>query len=85
LCPKGNVPVTTLGGETMGLLDKILGRTKKATGDMMGDPALRREGMHQEMAGAADDRAAEHEAMAEEERGSAAEHHVEAEETNPPA
>ncbi len=69
----------------MGLLDKILGRTKKGTGDMTGDPALRREGMHEEMAGAAEDRAAEHEAMAPEERESAAEHHDEAEETNPPA
>ena len=41
----------------MGLLDKLLGRTKQAAGDVTGDPSLRREGMHQEMEGAAEDRA----------------------------
>ena len=67
----------------MGLLDKLLGRTKKATGDMTGDSSLRREGMHQEMAGTADDRASEHEEMAQEERETAAEHHAAAEDTPP--
>ncbi len=52
----------------MGLLDKLLGRTKKAAGDMMGDFSQRREGMHKEMEGSAGERASEHEAMAQKER-----------------
>ena len=35
----------------MGLLDKLLGRGKKAPGDMAGDASPRDEGMHQEPAG----------------------------------
>jgi uncharacterized protein YjbJ (UPF0337 family) len=49
----------------MGLLDKILGRTKESAGDLTGNESLQREGAHQEAAGAADDHAAEHEAAAE--------------------
>jgi len=42
----------------MGFLDKLLGRGKKAAGDMTGDASMRREGMHQEREGMAEDRAA---------------------------
>jgi uncharacterized protein YjbJ (UPF0337 family) len=56
----------------MGLLDKLLGRGKKAAGDVMGDSSLRREGAAQERAAAAEDRAATHEEMAQEQRDQAA-------------
>jgi uncharacterized protein YjbJ (UPF0337 family) len=56
----------------MGLLDKLLGRGKKAAGDVMGDSSLTREGAAQERAGAAEDRAAQHEEMAQEQRNQAA-------------
>jgi uncharacterized protein YjbJ (UPF0337 family) len=69
----------------MGLLDKLLGRTKKTAGDLTGDSSMRREGMHQEMAGTADERASEHEAMAQEERRTAAEHEAAASDETPPA
>jgi uncharacterized protein YjbJ (UPF0337 family) len=35
----------------MSILDKILGRTKKAAGDLADDPALRREGRDEERKG----------------------------------
>jgi uncharacterized protein YjbJ (UPF0337 family) len=57
----------------MGLLDRLLGRTKKATGDLLGDSTLHREGEHQERAGDAEDRASMHEEMAQEARTEAAE------------
>jgi uncharacterized protein YjbJ (UPF0337 family) len=63
----------------MGFLDKILGRGKKATGDMTGDASLRNEGMHQEKEGMAEDRAAAAEDHAQEAREEAAEHHAERE------
>jgi len=63
----------------MGLLDKLLGRGKKAAGDLAGDSSLRREGMHQEAQGAAEDRAAAHEEMAQAERTNAARHEAERE------
>jgi uncharacterized protein YjbJ (UPF0337 family) len=63
----------------MGLLDKILGRGKKAAGDVTGDDSLRREGAAQEREGAADDRAAKHEDLAAEQRQQAAEAHVDRE------
>ena len=69
----------------MGLLDKLLGRTKQAAGDMTGDSSLKREGVHQEAEGAADDRASEHEAAAQVEREDAAVHHAERENDAPPA
>ena len=65
----------------MGLLDKILGRGKKAAGDMMGDSSMRHEGAAQERESAAEDRAAQHEEMAQEQRQQAAEAHVERENT----
>jgi uncharacterized protein YjbJ (UPF0337 family) len=66
---------------TMGLLDKILGRGKKAAGDVTGDSSMRHEGAAQEREGAAEDRAAQHEQMAQEQRQQAAEAHVERENT----
>ena len=63
----------------MGLLDKLLGRGKKAAGDLAGDASLRREGTHQEREGAAEDRAASAEEMAQEERERAAEHRAQRE------
>ena len=65
----------------MGLLDKILGRGKKAAGDVMGDSSMRREGVAQEREGAAEDRAAKHEELAAEQRQQAAEAHVDRENT----
>ncbi len=65
----------------MGLLDKILGRGKKAAGDVTGDESLRREGAAQEREGAAQDRAAKHEELADEQRQQAAEARVERENT----
>jgi uncharacterized protein YjbJ (UPF0337 family) len=35
------------------LIDKITGRTKKAAGDLVGDPGLRREGQREERKGEA--------------------------------
>jgi uncharacterized protein YjbJ (UPF0337 family) len=61
----------------MGFLDKLLGRTKKAAGDMTGDSSMRREGMHQEQEGMAEDRASSAEQMAQSERERAAEHRAE--------
>ena len=63
----------------MGLLDKILGRGKKAAGDVMGDSSMRREGAAQEREGAAEDRASTHEQLAAEQRQQAAEAHVDRE------
>ena len=65
----------------MGLLDKLLGRGKKATGDLMGNASMRREGAAQEREGAAEDRAGQHEEMAQEQRNQAAEAHAEREDT----
>jgi uncharacterized protein YjbJ (UPF0337 family) len=61
----------------MGLMDKILGRGKKAAGDMAGDASLRNEGMHQEKEGMAEDRAASAEDHAQQAREEAAEHRAE--------
>ena len=61
----------------MGLMDKLLGRGKKAAGDVTGDASLQNEGMHQEQEGMAEDRAAEAEGHAQEAREEAAEHHAE--------
>jgi uncharacterized protein YjbJ (UPF0337 family) len=61
----------------MGFLDKLLGRGKQAAGDLAGDEGMRREGMHQEGEGKAEDRAEMHEEHAQEAREQAAEHRVE--------
>jgi uncharacterized protein YjbJ (UPF0337 family) len=63
----------------MGLLDKILGRGKKAAGDVTGDSSMQREGAAQEREGAAQDQADQHEQMAQEQRQQAAEAHAERE------
>ena len=65
----------------MGFLDRLLGRGKKAAGDLAGDSSMRREGMHQEAEGRAEDRAASAEDMAQEAREAAAEHRAERETT----
>lgn len=61
----------------MSWLDKLLGRGKKAAGDLTGDSSMRREGMHQEQEGMASERAKSAEETAQQERESAAEHHAE--------
>jgi uncharacterized protein YjbJ (UPF0337 family) len=63
----------------MGFMDKLLGRGKKAAGDMTGDSSMQREGMHQEQQGMAEDRAKSAEETAQAERESAAEHKAERE------
>ena len=65
----------------MGFLDRLLGRGRKAAGDLMGDASMRREGAAQEREAAGEDRAAEHEAMAQEQGDEAAEAHAEREST----
>ena len=65
----------------MGWLDKLLGRGKKAAGDMMGDSSMKREGMHQEQSSMASDRADSAEQMAQEERERAAEHEAQRDQT----
>jgi uncharacterized protein YjbJ (UPF0337 family) len=60
-----------------GFLDRLLGRGKKAAGDMADKPEMRREGMHQEAEGAAESRADQAEDMAQEARTDAAEHRAE--------
>lgn len=61
----------------MGWLDKLLGRAKKATGDLTGDERRRQEGQHQESEGVAEDRADAAERQAQEAREQAAEHRAE--------
>ena len=61
----------------MGLLDKLLGRGKKAAGDLTGDASMRSEGAAQERAANAEDRAEQHEQMAQEQRDQAAQARVE--------
>jgi uncharacterized protein YjbJ (UPF0337 family) len=61
----------------MSFLDRLLGRGKKAAGDLTGDSSMRSEGMHQEQEGMATDRADRAEEMAQEERERAAEHRAE--------
>ena len=61
----------------MSFLDKLLGRGKKAAGDVTGDSSMRSEGMHQEQEGMATERAEHAEEVAQQERERAAEHHAE--------
>lgn len=60
----------------MGFLDKLLGRGKQAAGDVAGDDSLRREGVHQEQKGVAEDRVEAAEEVAQEAREDAAAHEV---------
>jgi uncharacterized protein YjbJ (UPF0337 family) len=52
----------------MGFLDKLLGRGKKAAGDLKDDPSMRREGAAQEAQAEAQERAADLEAQAQDAR-----------------
>ena len=61
----------------MSFLDKLLGRGKKAAGDVTGDSSMASEGMHQEQEGMATERAEHAEQVAQDERERAAEHHAE--------
>jgi uncharacterized protein YjbJ (UPF0337 family) len=61
----------------MSFLDKLLGRGKKAAGDLTDDSEMRREGAHQEAEGVAESRADQAEDMAQEAREEAAEHRAE--------
>ncbi|HET9324418.1 MAG TPA: CsbD family protein [Gaiellaceae bacterium] len=61
----------------MSFLDRLLGRGKKAAGDMTDNPEMRREGAHQEAEGMAEERADQAEDMAQEAREDAAEHRAE--------
>lgn len=72
---------TTREVATMGFLDRLLGRTKKAAGDITDNAELRREGAHQEAEGAAKDRAERLEDAAGEARERATEHRIERENT----
>jgi uncharacterized protein YjbJ (UPF0337 family) len=76
VCPPANADDCVREEDWVGFLDKLLGRGKKAAGDITGDSSMRREGMHQEQAAAATDRAETHEQMAQEERTEAAEERV---------
>jgi uncharacterized protein YjbJ (UPF0337 family) len=58
----------------MSFLDKLLGRSKQAAGDLKDDPEMRQEGMHQEAQGAAEERAEQAEQMAQDARDEAADH-----------
>jgi uncharacterized protein YjbJ (UPF0337 family) len=58
-------------------MDKLLGRSKKTAGGVMGDSSMQKEGMHQEQQGMAEDRAESAEEMAQAERAKAAEHQAE--------
>lgn len=64
---------------SMGWLDRILGRGKKAAGDKMGDSSMRREGAAQEREAMAEDRAEMHEEAAMDSREEAAEQKAERE------
>ncbi|HET7555357.1 MAG TPA: hypothetical protein VFJ75_06870 [Gaiellaceae bacterium] len=65
----------------MSFLDKLLGRGKKAAGDMTGDSSMAREGMHQEQEATASEHAEHAEEVAQEERERAAEHRAERSDT----
>jgi uncharacterized protein YjbJ (UPF0337 family) len=65
----------------MSFLDKILGRGKKAAGDLTGDDSMRQDGVHQEQEGMATERAESAEEHAQAERERAAEHHSERSDT----
>jgi uncharacterized protein YjbJ (UPF0337 family) len=60
----------------VGFWDRLMGRGKKAAGDVTDDRSLRREGMHQEQKGMAEERAETAEDVAQEERERAAEHEI---------
>ena len=61
----------------MSWLDKLMGRDKKAAGDLTGDSSMKNEGMHQEQEGMASERAESAEDVAQKEPERTAEHHAE--------
>jgi uncharacterized protein YjbJ (UPF0337 family) len=61
----------------MSLWDRLMGRGKKAAGDVTGDKSMSSEGMHQEQEGMAKERAEQAEDTAQEARDQAAEHRSE--------
>jgi uncharacterized protein YjbJ (UPF0337 family) len=65
----------------MSFWDRLLGRGKKATGDVTGDSSMAREGTHQEQEAMASERAESAEEMAQREREQAAEHRAERSDT----
>jgi uncharacterized protein YjbJ (UPF0337 family) len=65
----------------MGFLDKLLGRGKKATGDVKGDASMRAEGAAQEAQADAEDRAADFENKAQDARDQAAQARADRENT----
>lgn len=65
----------------MGLLDRLMGRGKKAAGDLAGDSSMRREGAAQEREGMAEDRADRYEEQAQGAREDAAANRAERENT----
>jgi uncharacterized protein YjbJ (UPF0337 family) len=60
----------------MGFLDRLMGRGKKAAGDVTGDESMRSEGVHQEAKADAEERAEAAEETAQEARETAAEHEI---------
>ncbi len=50
----------------MSILDKIMGRTKKAAGDLAGDPSLREQGRREERKGEEKEKLAEAQRTVEE-------------------
>jgi len=65
----------------MGLLDRLLGRGKKATGDLTADTAQHREGAAQERQADAEEHASQLEDKAQEQSEQAAEARAEREDT----
>lgn len=63
----------------MSWLDKLLGRGKKAAGDLKGDESMRQDGVAQERQAMAEERAEHHEEEAAAARDDAAEHRAERE------
>jgi uncharacterized protein YjbJ (UPF0337 family) len=56
----------------MGITDKVTGRVKQATGDLLGDEGTKRQGVREERKGEAKEEATEAEAEASEKRQEAA-------------
>jgi uncharacterized protein YjbJ (UPF0337 family) len=59
-------PKATKGAEIVSILDKIMGRTKKAAGDLAGDPSLREQGRREERKGEEKEKLAEAQRTVEE-------------------
>ena len=64
--PEGSRAFTRRKELNLGLMDKIMGRTKQAAGDITGDASLRREGRQEERKGKEKDELARAQEKAEE-------------------